>query len=70
MTNELDDFLCEVKCEEVYVDHDEDEEEDQWSDYDGLPDSDEDSILIDENGGITAEGYALLNDLEKQGFFV
>ena len=67
----FDDF-DDIQCEEVYVDPELDEEEmEEWSDYDELPyDEDEDSFLIDENGGITAEGYALLAELDSQGYFV
>ena len=71
MPSELDDFLCQVQCEEVHIDPDEDEDDmEEWSEYDDLPDTDEDSILIDENGGITADGYALLAELDSQGYFV
>ena len=74
MPSELDDFLCEVQCEEFYGDPEEDldeEEMEEWSDYDALPyDDDEDSVLIDENGGITAEGMELLAELDSQGYFV
>ena len=74
MPSELDDFLCEVQCEEFYGDPEEDldeEEMEEWSDYDALPyDEDEDSYLIDENGGITAEGMELLAELDSQGYFV
>ena len=73
----LDDFDTQIQCEEFYGDepYDPDEELDEdaedWGRQDDVPyDDDEDSTLIDENGGITAAGYALLNDLEKQGFFV
>ena len=67
----FDDF-DDIQCEEVYPDPELDEEEmEEWSDYDELPyDEDEDSFLIDENGGITAEGYALLAELDSQGYFV
>ena len=74
MASVFDDF-DDIQCEEVYVDPDPDELDDEdmenWSDYDSLPyDEDEDSYLIDENGGITAEGYALLAELDSQGYFV
>ena len=67
----FDDF-DDIQCEEVYVDPELDEEEmEEWSDYDALPyDEDEDSVLIDETGGLTAEGYALLAELDSQGYFV
>ena len=67
----FDDF-DDIQCEEVYVDPELDEEEmEEWSDYDELPyDEDEDSFLIDENGGITAEGMELLAQLDSQGYFV
>ena len=74
MPASLDDFDTQLQCEEVYPDPDpelDEEEMEEWSDYDQLPyDEDEDSFLIDENGGITAEGYALLAELESQGYFV
>ncbi len=71
MPAELDDYLCEIQCEEFYGDDPEnDEEEEEWSDRDSLPDSDEDSILIDENGGLTAEGYEMLAQLDAAGYFV
>ena len=71
MASVFDDF-DDIQCEEVYPDPELDEEEmEEWSDYDALPyDEDEDSVLIDENGGITAEGYALLAELDSQGYFV
>ena len=66
----FDDF-DDIQCEEVYPDPELDEEEmEEWSDYDQLPESDEDSILIDENGGVTAEGMELLAQLDSQGYFV
>jgi len=67
----FDDF-DDIQCEEVYPDPELDEEEmEEWSDYDALPyDEDEDSVLIDETGGLTAEGYALLAELDSQGYFV
>ena len=74
MPSELDDFLCEVQCEEFYGDPEEDldeEEMEEWSDYDNLPyEEDEDSTLIDENGGVTAAGMELLAELDSQGYFV
>ena len=72
MPAELDDFLCEAQCEEFYGEDPETEEEDleEWPDRDTLPDSDEDSILIDENGGLTAEGYEMLAQLDAAGYFV
>ena len=71
MPASLDDF-DDIQCEEVYVDPELDEEEmEEWSDYDELPyDEDEDSFLSDEIGGSTAEGYALLAELDSQGYFV
>ena len=76
----LDDFDTQLQCEDVYPDEDYefydpdedlDEDAEDWGRRDDLPfDDDEDSTLIDENGGITAAGNALLNDLDKQGFFV
>ena len=48
------DDFDDIQCEEVYPD----------------PDEDEDSVLIDENGGITAEGMELLAELDSQGYFV
>ena len=67
----FDDF-DDIQCEEVYPDPELDEEEmEEWSDYDALPyDEDEDSVLIDETGGLTADGYALLAELDSQGYFV
>ena len=69
----FDDF-DDIQCEEVYPDPDpelDEEEMEEWSDYDSLPyDEDEDSYLIDENGGITAEGMELLAELDSQGYFV
>ena len=68
----FDDF-DDIQCEEVYPDPDpelDEEEMEEWSDYDQLPESDEDSILIDENGGVTAEGMELLAQLDSQGYFV
>ena len=69
----FDDF-DDIQCEEVYPDPDpelDEEEMEEWSDYDALPyDEDEDSYLIDENGGITAEGMELLAELDSQGYFV
>ena len=67
----FDDF-DDIQCEEVYPDPELDEEDkEEWSDYDALPyDEDEDSVLIDENGGITAEGMELLAELDSQGYFV
>jgi len=70
MPAELDDFLCETQCEEFYGDDPETDEEEEWPDRDSLPDSDEDSILIDENGGLTAEGYEMLAQLDAAGYFV
>lgn len=70
MPAELDDYLCEIHCEEFYGDDPETEEEEEWPDRDSLPDSDEDSILIDENGGLTAEGYEMLAQLDAAGYFV
>ena len=71
MPASLDDFETQLQCEEVYPDPELDEEEmEEWSDYDQLPESDEDSILIDENGGVTAEGMELLAQLDSQGYFV
>ena len=70
MPAELDDFLCEAQCDEFYGDDPETEEEEEWSDRDSLPNSDEDSILIDENGGLTAEGYEMLAQLDAAGYFV
>ena len=74
MPAELDDFLCEVQCEEFYGDPEEElDEEDmeEWSDYEDLPhDEDEDSVLIDENGGLTADGYETLAQLDAAGYFV
>ena len=71
MASVFDDF-DDIQCEEVYPDPELDEEEmEEWSDYDALPyDEDEDSVLIDETGGLTAEGYALLAELDSQGYFV
>ena len=69
----FDDF-DDIQCEEVYPDPDpelDEEEMEEWSDYDALPyDEDEDSYLIDENGGITAAGMELLAELDSQGYFV
>ena len=69
----FDDF-DDIQCEEVYPEPDpelDEEEMEEWSDYDALPyDEDEDSYLIDENGGITAEGMELLAELDSQGYFV
>ena len=72
MPASLDDFDTQLQCEEVYVDPELDEEEmEEWSDYDALPyDDDGDSVLIDENGGVTAEGMELLAELDSQGYFV
>ena len=39
-------------------------------DDDILLDDDDCDILIDENGGLTADGYALLADMDAQGYFV
>ncbi len=73
MASVFDDF-DDIQCEEVYPDPDpelDEEEMEEWSDYDALPyDEDEDSVLIDENGGITAEGMELLAELDSQGYFV
>ena len=76
----LDDFLCEVQCEELYdfqpseedyEPYDPEEDDEEWSDRDDLPfDEDEDSVLIDETGGLTADGYNLLADLDAAGYFV
>ena len=56
---------------EAEEEDDREEEDENWPPSEQLPhEDDEDSTLIDENGGITAEGYALLADLERQGFFV
>ena len=70
MPAELDDFDTQIQCEEGYPDPEEEDRE-EWPPSEQLPhEDDEDSTLIDENGGITAEGYALLADLDRQGFFV
>ena len=73
MASVFDDF-DDIQCEEVYPEPDpelDEEEMEEWSDYDALPyDEDEDSYLIDENGGITAEGMELLAELDSQGYFV
>ena len=80
----LDDFDTQIQCEEFYgyvpdeedyepYDPEEelDEDAEDWGRQDDLPyEDDEDSYLIDEHGGLTAEGYALLADLDRQGFFV
>tara|TARA_R110002167_G_scaffold294620_2_gene499187 strand:- start:641 stop:961 length:321 start_codon:yes stop_codon:yes gene_type:complete len=50
---------------------DEEEEEAEWPSRDDLPhEDDEDSVLIDENGGLTAEGYEMLAQLDAAGYFV
>tara|TARA_R110002167_G_scaffold140655_1_gene328581 strand:- start:642 stop:887 length:246 start_codon:yes stop_codon:yes gene_type:complete len=81
MPAELDDFLCEIQCEESYgfqpseEDYEtfdpEDDDVEDWPDRDGLPhEDDEDSSLIDETGGLTAEGYEILAQLDAAGYFV
>lgn len=83
MPAELDDFLCEIQCEELYdfqpseedyepYDPEEDDEDEaDWPSRDDLPhEDDEDSFLIDENGGLTAEGYEILAQLDAAGYFV
>ena len=72
MTHPFDDFDTQIQCEEYYdIPDPEEEDREDWPPSEQLPfEDDEDSTLIDKNGGITAEGYALLADLERQGFFV
>ena len=52
-------------------DPEEEEDETDWPSRDDLPhEEDEDSILIDETGGLTAEGYNLLAHYDATGCFV
>jgi len=69
------DFDTQVQCEEVYgTDPYMDDEEDllDTQEMDAIEDDGEfdECELIDENGGITADGYALLAEMDAQGFFV
>jgi len=70
------DFDTQVQCEEYYgedpiVDDEEDFLEDT-QELDAIEDDGEfdECELIDENGGITADGFALLADMDAQGYFV
>jgi len=69
------DFDTQVQCEEVYgTDPYMDDEEDLLDTQEMVAIEDDGEFdeceLIDENGGITADGYALLAEMDAQGFFV
>jgi hypothetical protein len=68
-------FDTQVQCEEVYgPDPYMDDEEDclDTQEMDAIEDDGEfdECELIDENGGITADGFALLAEMDAQGYFV
>ena len=71
----LSDFDTQVQCEEVYgTDPYMDDEEDllDTQEMDAIEDDGEfdECELIDKNGGITADGFALLAEMDAQGYFV
>ena len=71
----FDDFDTQVQCEEYYGEDPYMDGEDDLLDTQELDaiedDGDFDECeLIDENGGITADGFALLAEMDAQGFFV
>ena len=71
----FDDFDTQVQCEEYYGEDTYMDDEDDLLDTQELDaiedDGDFDECeLIDENGGITADGFALLAEMDAQGFFV
>jgi hypothetical protein len=75
----FDDFDTQVQCEELcgeepYMDDEEDlldtQEMDAINDDGDILNDDDENELIDENGGITADGFALLADMDAQGYFV
>jgi|TARA_R110000851_G_scaffold149719_4_gene290380 hypothetical protein len=62
--------MTEVQSEPYDPEEDEEDEAD-WPSRDDLPhEDDEDSVLIDETGGLTAEGYEILAQLDAAGYFV
>jgi hypothetical protein len=75
----FDDFDTEVQCEEFYdpdwtdsdPDLDEVQDDDWWHDLDpyGEEDPEWDPPLQDQHG-LTADGYALLADMDSEGDFV
>ena len=71
----FDDFDTQVQGEEYYGEDPYMDDEDELLDTQELDaiedDGDFDECeLIDENGGITADGFALLAEMDAQGFFV
>jgi hypothetical protein len=56
-----EDYLDEEEDVDVWVDLDEDTQ---------LPYTVEEDVFFDENGGLTAEGYNLLADMDASGAFV
>jgi len=71
----LSDFDTQVQCEEVYGEEPYMDDEDELLDtqeLDAIEDDGEfdECELIDKNGGITADGFALLAEMDAQGYFV
>ena len=75
----FDDFDTQVQCEEYYgedpyMDDEEDlldtQEMDAIDDDGDILNDDDCDILIAENGGLTADGFALLAEMDAQGYFV
>jgi len=80
-----DPFDCEITCEEFYGDEPDPDDlddsveiiPDDWdADIDGdlIPEpgflGDDEDDLFDAAGGLTAEAYTLLGEMDRQGFFV
>ena len=72
-------YLDEIQCEEYYPDPYEDDDEDMLDtqyDQDAILDDDledfvdADADLFDANGGLTADAYAMLAEMDSAGAFI
>lgn len=75
----MDDYDTQIQCEEYYPDPYEDDDEDMLDtqyDQDAILDDDlEDFVdlnadLFDANGGLTADAYAMLAEMDSAGAFI
>ena len=74
----MDDYDTQIQCEEYYPDPYEDDEDmlDTQYDQDAILDDDledfvdADADLFDANGGLTADAYAMLAEMDSAGAFI